>query len=177
MFDNDSMTVIGHGTVDLQSEELDFSIDPSSKRGLGLSGVGKVNLNLGELAKPLKLTGTLRNPSIAVDASRSAITIGKGLGGMLLFGPLGLMTALAGGADGQEDPCLCAIQSAENRYKFPQDKKSESRRVDKEEGNGVATMLKGALDGANNKLKTFFSGFSRGEGNEETEYRVDPDEL
>ncbi len=68
---------------------------------------------MNELAKPLKLGGTLANPSIAIDPVQAGLTIGKALGGFALFGPFGVITALADVKLGGKDACLKAIQKAQ----------------------------------------------------------------
>jgi len=78
---------------------------------LGIKGLGKVSLSLGELTKPLKLRGTLADPSLAVDPAGTFVAIGKTVGGVALFGPFGLAAALAGGQFGDADPCDAAIEA------------------------------------------------------------------
>ena len=81
VLDTPSMSVVGDGSVDLKTETLDLSLQPAPKKGLGISGLGRLSLSLGELAKPFRLGGTLAEPSLALDPTRTAITIGKMVGG------------------------------------------------------------------------------------------------
>lgn len=104
--DTPEVTVYGSGEVDLGTERLDLSLEPSSKRGFaGLS------LSIGELAKPFKLTGSLAAPSLAVDPGKTALTIGKAIAGVVLFGPLGIAGALAGRSS-DHNPCEAALEAA-----------------------------------------------------------------
>jgi hypothetical protein len=75
--------------------------------------VAQLTLGLNELAKPLKLGGSLTRPSLAIDPVQATLTIGKALGGFALFGPFGIITALADVKLGGKDACLRAIQKAQ----------------------------------------------------------------
>ena len=91
MVDTPETTVHGAGEVDLKTERLDLSLDTFTQtRRAGFS------LSLGELAKPFKLSGTLADPSLTIDPTKTALTIGKAVAGVLLFGPLGIAGALTG---------------------------------------------------------------------------------
>ena len=89
VFDTPAMTVVGEGKIELATEKLDLSMNPSPKQGVGASGVGRLSLSLGELAKPFKLGGTLARPKIGVDSAGAAIVFAKTVGGVVLFGPFG----------------------------------------------------------------------------------------
>jgi len=104
--DTPETTVRGSGEVDLRTERLDLSLEPLPKRG-----VAGLSLSLGELAKPFRLSGTLANPSLAVDPTKTALTIGKAIAGVVLFGPLGIAGALAGKTSDQ-NPCGAALEAA-----------------------------------------------------------------
>ena len=92
--------------------KLNISLKPSPKNGVGIKGVGKISLSLKELTKPLKLGGTLADPSLALDTTQTAITRGKAAGGFLLAGPVGLAAALANVSVGDKNPCLAALEAA-----------------------------------------------------------------
>ncbi len=111
--DTSAMTVVGDGKINLKTEELSLSLNPSPKSGYGVEGVGKATLSLGELTKPFKLGGTLAKPRLAIDPTKTALTIAKGAGGVALFGPAGIAAILASGSAGGENPCLAAIEAAE----------------------------------------------------------------
>jgi uncharacterized protein involved in outer membrane biogenesis len=111
VIDTDRTTLIGGGQIDLKTEELDLALKPSPKEGLGIDGVGKISLSLGELTKPFKVGGTLAEPALAIDATHTAITLGKSIGGIALFGPIGMIAALASTSAVGDNPCLEAIQT------------------------------------------------------------------
>ncbi len=123
VLDTKATSLIGDGQIDLRTEKLDLAMRSYPKRGIGVSGVGKISLSIGEFAKPLKLGGTLRNPAFVMDPSQTAITLGKAFGGMLLFGPLGLGAALVSGRLGSDNPCPAAIEVAKKGPKKPGPKK------------------------------------------------------
>ncbi len=123
VLDTKATSLIGDGQIDLRSEKLDLAMRSYPKRGIGVSGVGKISLSIGEFTKPLKLGGTLTNPTFVMDPSQTVITLGKAFGGMLLFGPLGLGAALVSGRLGSDNPCPAAIEVAKKGPKKPEPKK------------------------------------------------------
>lgn len=135
----DSMNVIGDGEINLDTEKLDFSLKPVPKKG-----IAGVSLSLGELTKPFKLGGTLANPSLSIDPTQTAIAIGKAVGGVALFGPVGIAAALLGGKSDDENPCLTAIEKAQKGVKTTREKPPEEK--------GVVTKT---VDGAKEKIKGF----------------------
>lgn len=123
VIDTKATTLIGDGEIDLKTEKLNLTMRSYPKRGVGISGLGKLSLSIGEFAKPLKLGGTLRNPAFVMDPSQTIITIGKAFGGMLLLGPLGLGAALVSGRLGSDSPCPAAMEVAKKGPKRPAPKK------------------------------------------------------
>ena len=142
VFDTNAMSVVGDGRINLRSEELDLGLRPSPKKGIDTGIMGKLNLSLGELARPLKLAGTLADPSLTVDPGQTAITLGKAVGGVVLFGPVGIAAALAVESPDDENPCLKAIEAAKKGVKVSGGKKPEKK--------------KGAVEGIGDKLKGLF---------------------
>jgi hypothetical protein len=143
VLDTSLMSVVGEGVLNLKTEELDLSIMLSPKKGVGVKGVGKLSLSLSELAKPLKLGGTLANPALAIDPTQTAITLGKMIGGVALFGPVGIAAALASGKSDAENPCLAAIEVAEKGAKVSDDTKREKKKgVVQKTTEGVGGLLK-----------------------------------
>ena len=69
-------------------------------------GIAGVSLSLGELAKPFKLGGTLANPSLGIDLTQTSIATTKVVGGMALFGPVGIVAALVGEESDDENPVI-----------------------------------------------------------------------
>jgi len=110
--DTERTSIVAEGELDLKTEGIDLRVSPSPKGGVGISGIGKLNLSAGELAKPFKLSGTLAHPTLSLDATHTLITLGKALGGILLFGPVGIAAILASGHFGDENPCVAALEEA-----------------------------------------------------------------
>jgi hypothetical protein len=115
LLDTDRTTIAGEGEIDLATEEIDISMDPSPKRGVGLKGLGGLTLSLGELGNPFKLGGTLASPQLTLDTAGAAITIGKAFGGFTLAGPFGLAAALADFSSAGDNPCLEAIENFQKK--------------------------------------------------------------
>ncbi|MCF8052136.1 MAG: AsmA family protein [Desulfobacterales bacterium] len=115
LLDTDRTTIAGEGKIDLFTEAIDLTMDPSPKGGLGFKGLGGLSLSLGALGKPFKLGGTLGAPKIVFDTAGTALTIGKILGGFTLAGPLGLAAAFADFSSGGKNPCLKAIEAHKER--------------------------------------------------------------
>lgn len=126
VLDTSDVTLSGRGKIDLAAETLDVSLKPTPKKGIGIKGLGKLSLSLGQLTKPLKLGGTLANPSVAIDPSGTMLTLGKAIGGAALLGPVGLAAALAGGKLGNQDPCAAAMEAAKGISAQPQTKAAHS---------------------------------------------------
>ena len=162
VLDTESVTVVGEGEIDLKTEKLDISFKPFPKKGLGISGIGKLSFSLGELAKPLKLTGTFAHPSLGIDATRTAVTVGKALGGMILFGPIGIAAVLAGSADGSENPCLCAIETVERRAEDSLEKEQKREKsVPEKPSRSIGQSIKTAFGGAHRKAKSFLGNLTK----------------
>ncbi|MFO8033472.1 MAG: AsmA family protein [Desulfohalobiaceae bacterium] len=113
VLDTDLMTVKGQGEVDLSSEELDVSLDPDPKQGKLNQLTGKLGFSLSELANPFKLGGTLAEPKMVMDPGRTLISIGKGVGGGILFGPAGAAAGLLAGDSAQADACANVLEEIE----------------------------------------------------------------
>ncbi|MGI9258119.1 MAG: AsmA family protein [Gammaproteobacteria bacterium] len=75
------MVVTGSGSIDLDSEQIDVSIDTKPREGLGLAAAGFVT-------PFVKLSGTLAEPSIGLDAAGALIQGGLAVvtGGASLVG-------------------------------------------------------------------------------------------
>ena len=70
----DKTTVLGGGIIDFGNEELELIIRPKARKGLGISA--------GTVANIVKVSGTINQPKIAVDASsliKSSATIGAAI--------------------------------------------------------------------------------------------------
>ena len=151
--DTNYISLISGGTIDLKTEELSLSIKPSPKKGVGVSGIGKLSISLSELAKPLKMGGTLAHPSIGLDPTQTALSLGKVAGGTLLFGPIGIAAALLSGQLGDENPCLAAIEASETGVGSP----SESTQKEKEKAPEAAgEEEQGTIENIGESIKKLF---------------------
>jgi len=124
--DTNYITVVGEGTVNLKTEELNFAFNPVTKSTLGSKG--RVDLGLGDLSKPLKLTGTLAKPAMHMSAAETTLAVGKMVGGDLA----GLAGSLVkgGGGKAEQDFCLTAIETAKRGGKEPPKKeKGEAKKA------------------------------------------------
>lgn len=77
-----------------------------------LAKIKRFEISLDELTRPFKLGGTLAHPSLAVDSTQTAIIFGKAIGGVMLFGPVGIAAVLVGSSSGDENSCMAAIEAA-----------------------------------------------------------------
>lgn len=133
-WDTASMTVFGDGDLDLHTERLDLGLRPVPKRG-----IANFSLSLGELTQPFRLGGTLTQPTLVVDRTRTAITVGKAVGGTLLLGPVGAAAALLSTPRGEENPCLKALGEAGEETPAPPEEPGTARRT-------VESVREGAKD-------------------------------
>jgi uncharacterized protein involved in outer membrane biogenesis len=143
VFDTPNMSVVGDGQINLKTEALDFSLKPSPKEGASVSELGRIGLNLSELARPFKLGGTLAHPSLAVDATQAALTVGKSLGGAVLSGPAGIVAALGSGSDAEgENPCVKALEAAKTGAKPTSRAREDVKETLEKATEGIGTGLK-----------------------------------
>jgi len=146
VLDTPQVSVLGYGKIDLKTEEIDLLLKPSPQTGMGINGLAKLSMSLGELTKTLRLTGTLSNPSLSIDAAGSIITLGKAIGGVVLFGPFGVAAVLANGQFGDKNPCVAIIEAAKKEFHKSEPEKSEEKkgvieRTTKDIGNGLKKLL------------------------------------
>ena len=146
VLDTSYMSVVGDGKINLKTEQLDISLKPEPKKGLGTEGLGKLTLSLGELARAFKLSGTLANPKLKVDKGQTALSLGKVLGGKATFGPTGIAAALAGTSKDEENPCLSAIEASKMSSTVPKPVEEKKGVLDKALG-GTANELKDLGEG------------------------------
>jgi uncharacterized protein involved in outer membrane biogenesis len=143
VLDTNQVRALGYGKIDLKTEEIDLSLKPIPQKGVGINGLGKFSLSLGELTKTLKLKGTLSKPSLSIDTTGSIITLGKAIGGVALFGPFGVAAVLANGQFGDKNPCLAIIEAAEKEYQKSEAEKSEEKKsVIQKTTEGIGSGLK-----------------------------------
>jgi uncharacterized protein involved in outer membrane biogenesis len=106
-------TVRGTGKIDLGNEKLDMAFRMSPKKSIGIPGLAEIDVNIGDFAKSFKVGGAFAQPSVALDPSGAATTIGKMLGGLALFGPIGLAAGVIDLKLGPDHPCLKALEALE----------------------------------------------------------------
>ncbi|MBI9074601.1 MAG: AsmA family protein [Desulfatibacillum sp.] len=146
VMDTEYMSIIGQGTIDFKTEKLNMSLDPMPKKGM-LSGVN-LSFSLSELAQPFALGGTLAAPKLVIDRTKAALTLGKGVGGALLFGPAGAAAALLGGSQTDENPCESAVAAAEKGVKYDgSGSKGSEQGVAEKAADSVVDGLKGVGKG------------------------------
>jgi len=154
LVDTPELSVLGDGQVNLRDETVDLSLKPYPK-----GGAAGFTLSLGELAKSFKLGGTLANPSLQMDTAQTMLAAGKAAGGVLLFGPAGILAVLAGQSSGESNPCLSAMESARMGARVPEkNTEQEQKRADK----GITGTLKGIGDSVK---KLFNGGGTQGRSN------------
>ena len=95
------MNIVGDGTVNLKTEEIDFAVQPEARQGLGI--------NLASVAGMVRATGTLAEPTVGLDklgAATGALSVGTAIatGGLSL-----LATGLIGRATADENACQTAL--------------------------------------------------------------------
>ncbi|MBW1753754.1 MAG: AsmA family protein, partial [Deltaproteobacteria bacterium] len=83
VFDTNSMSVFGEGEINLKTKKIDFALHPIPKDGIGFRGIGKLSLSLSGLSDSFKLGGTLAEPSLTLNPTGSAATLGKAIGGLV----------------------------------------------------------------------------------------------
>ena len=145
--DSPDMTVIGEGEVNLRDETLNLALKPYPK-----GGAAGLNFGLAQLAKSFKLGGTLAAPSLEVDAEQTMFAALKAAGGILLFGPAGIVAALAGQSTDGGNPCLAAIESAKKGTEGSGSDRGEAQNGT--ESKGIA----GTLKSVGESVKKLFSG-------------------
>jgi len=109
--DTELMSVEGQGDINLKTEVMSISLTPTAKKS-----VAGYKLNLGELAQPFKLGGTLSKPSLVIDKQKAVVSIGKVIGKDGLKGLLKKQTAPDETAS-DVDVCASALEAAKTGVK------------------------------------------------------------
>jgi uncharacterized protein involved in outer membrane biogenesis len=98
------LNVVGSGTINLKTEELDMGVKPTVKEGLGVG--------VGNLASLVRIKGTLANPATGIDemeAAKKALSVGTAIA----TGGVSLLTgALVDKATADSAPCQTALGKA-----------------------------------------------------------------
>jgi hypothetical protein len=131
LFDTEYASVIGEGTINLGSEELDMKITPKPK---------SATLNV---SVPIKVQGTFLEPSFKPD---ELATVGKlaSLLGSLAFPPAALLAF--GDLGGEDHPCVKSAEEASE----------ESAAAPKSDSGGAGGAASKAVEGVSKGLKSLF---------------------
>jgi AsmA family protein len=131
ILDTPETTVAGNGKIDFLNEKVDIYVKPISKEGIGAEGFAKFDLSLSELTRVFYLGGTLANPIVAVDSTQTFVTLGKAIGGVVLFGPAGVAAALLSGKIGGDSQNLCmeAIEVAQKGVEIGEERSELFNRI------------------------------------------------
>ncbi|MCL2458780.1 MAG: AsmA family protein [Desulfobulbus sp.] len=128
--------VVGSGTVDLRSEQLDLGVKPKTRSGIGLSLSAP-------LAGLVRIGGTIAKPAIGIDAVgtlKTAASVGAGIatGGLSTVGEM-----LIDKATGDDDPCRTALgQPSQGQGKAKSEPKPQQENPQKK---GSGGLLKGVF--------------------------------
>jgi AsmA family protein len=138
------MNVIGAGTIDLKTEQLDIGITPKAKEGIGL--------NLGQLAGLVRVGGTLANPKPKADAE-GALKTGITAGAAVATGGLSLLAEnfLSNGVADDTNPCDIALGKVPVKSAAKEKPAEEKNVVDK-----TTDTVKDAAGAIGDKLKSLF---------------------
>jgi uncharacterized protein involved in outer membrane biogenesis len=157
LLDTKDTKLIGAGKVNLHNETLDFVFKTSPKKGVKIPFLGRVGWSLGELTQPFKVSGTFTQPSLVIDPSRTAVTLGKLTGGLML-GPAGLAIVFADVSKKDVDPCQEAINAIEKEDQDFMELKSFKEKSSLDQT--TKKLLKGTKktgQDASGAIKKFFS--------------------
>ena len=103
--ETDATNVVGTGAINLGKETLDLSVAIDAKEGVG------INLS-GGVAGLVKVTGTLAEPTVGLDAAGAAKKAAS-MGAAIATGGLSILgEALVGAATKDDYPCLTALGKA-----------------------------------------------------------------
>lgn len=132
----DKIDVLGSGTLNFKTEQLDIGAVPQAREGIGLSGKS--------LAELVRLRGTFANPKVAPD-TKAALKAGLSAGAAVATGGLSLLAqGLLGESKAVSDPCALALG------KKPEQKTQPQQQTEPTTNN--------PLDSVKSKLKSLFGG-------------------
>lgn len=100
--DTGRMTVVGEGSINLGTEQLGMMFTPHPKDAAIVS-----------LAVPIRVGGTLAEPSFSPDTGAALKGAAGAVAGTLLLGPAGVVLPfISGGQRSDQDPCTQALAAA-----------------------------------------------------------------
>ncbi len=95
LFDTKEMTMSGQGTINLGTEKLDILLKPRPK-----------DPSLFSLSTNLRVSGTLVNPSVGLDALSTVGEVAEAVAAVLVLGPAGILVPFASLGAGDHHPCV-----------------------------------------------------------------------
>ena len=116
LFDTEAHIVTGGGTLDLGREQLDLRLRTDAKRP-----------TIASLPTPIRIGGTLKNPSIQPELGEAAARAGAAVGLGLLFPPLALLPTIQLGV-GENSQCETLQAAGERRRQQQQAPESARQR-------------------------------------------------
>lgn len=137
------INVIGSGSVNLKTEELDIGITPKAREGVGI--------NVSQLAELVRLGGTLANPTPKTD-TKAALKAGLSVGAAVATGGLSILAqGLLDKSGSDENPCDIALGIAPKKKTTAEKPESEKSAVEK-----TTDTVKDAAGAIGDKLKSLF---------------------
>lgn len=141
------MNIVGSGTIDLKTENLNLAIKPQAREGLGI--------NLGALVDAVQITGTLVEPSAGI-GTKGALTAGLAAGAAVATGGLSVLAkGLFDKSTADENPCDTALGKAPVK-KAEQEKKPEEKSAVESTVDTAKDTVKDVTEGAGKLLKGLF---------------------
>ncbi|MGB1801125.1 MAG: AsmA family protein [Gammaproteobacteria bacterium] len=139
------LNIIGGGSINLKTEELDLGITPKARSGIGV--------NLSQLAELVRLGGTLANPTPKTD-TKAALTAGLSAGAAVATGGLSILAqGLFDKSQGEDvKPCDIALGIAPKAKPKTASKSTEEKNAVEK----TTDTVKDAVDGIGDKLKSLF---------------------
>lgn len=108
--DTSKVSVVAAGTVNLANETLNVAVRPKAKEGLGIGA--------GELASVVRVTGTLAEPALGIDAAGAATQMAK-IGAAMATGGMSLLGGALLGRATSEDVCAAALAEPAGKTRGP----------------------------------------------------------
>lgn len=134
----DKIDVLGSGSLDFRSEELDIGVAPQAREGIGISA--------NQLAELVRLKGTFANPTVGTD-TKAAFKAGLSAGAAVATGGISLLAqGLFNKSTATSDPCNIALgKEPEQSAAAEEDKSTTEKTVDtvKDVGESIKDKLKG----------------------------------
>jgi hypothetical protein len=139
LIDSEHSTLFGNGTINLGKERIDFLLEPTPKT---------VTLNV---AVPVKVDGTLTNPSYTLERSQTARKA-IGVVGLFVFPPAALI-GLGELGTGEENPCLRIAREGVVSARKPQNLLERSKSAATETLQDGKTAVKGTYQDSKKAVK------------------------